>query len=416
MNILYKESDFKSETDTSRAGDNEFYWHKKFKYNPDINKEEFPKFIKEVSRIKNEIIERYPLLVLSNLQGKPRTLELVKVLKSLSALDKDKKIVVDKLQQIDNKSKDTIVGELKKMKLRDYSYLRGILKKWKSDLDNDEVDLFDKCGTDVEKIRNDVENWLTRIQKLKSIKDKLFLNNVSIVIKVARLSKYDNYACPYSLQDRINFGMTGLDYAIDNFSPDKNVSFATYARYPIMSSIDRHVFRDFGRSEIGRLAKRYLDEQERFELREGRLADDEEMTQMLGVDMDDIAEVRLFLERHQREYRLDSPIGGGEEGVTHKDSLTAGNKDNPEYLTDKKLSKELFWELAGEILNARELKLLRRRNLDDKTLEELRGVMTTNKNKKLISRERVRQINKKAENKLGQGLKGREYKLSDFQF
>ena len=408
MNVLYNEGDFKNRADISQAGDNEFYWHEKFKYNPEINKEGFPKFVEKVSEIKDEIIERYPLLVLNDLHGKIRTGKLVKTLTSLSILDKNGKVIADKLQDINNDDIYTIVGELKKMKLRDYGYLREILKKWKGNLDNNELDLFNKCGIGIDKIQGDVEKWLEKMQELKDIREELFLNNMPVVFSVAHSSKYDSLTSPYNLQDRIGFGAMGLNYAIDNFSPNKGMSFANYARWPIMSNIDRHIFSDFGRSKIGQLAKRYLDRQGELEVKNSRLANDEEMARMLGVGMDDITEARLFLERHQQKYRLDSPIGGDEEGTTHKDSLTVGNKDNPEYLTERKLSKELFWNVTEEIFgrDSRELAILKKR-AEGKTLEDIAQEFN-------VTRERIRQIEKAAKDRLRDNLELRGYRLDDF--
>lgn len=391
-----------------RNGENWFYWNEKFKYDPDVNKKGFPKFVEKVSEIKDEIIERYPLLVLNDLHGKIRTGKLVKTLTSLSILDKNGKVIVDKLQDINNDDIDTIVGELKKMKLRDYGYLREILKKWKGNLDNNELDLFNKCGIDIDKIKGDVEKWLEKVQELKDVREKLFLNNMSVVISIAHSPKYNSFISPYDLQDRIGFGIIGLYYAIDNFLPNRGLSFATYAKWPIMNRIDKHIFPDFGGSKIGQLAKRYLDRQEKFELKNSRLANDEEMAQMLGVGMDDITEARLFLERHQQEYRLDSPIGGDEEGTTHKDNLTAGNKDNPEYLVDKKMSKELFWNVAEKIFgrDSRWLAVLKKR-AEGKTLEDIAQEFN-------VTRERIRQIEKAAKNRLRDNLELRGDRLDDF--
>ncbi len=410
MSTLNKEGEFKKEVSVvSQEGGNWFHWDDEFKYSPEVNKQEFPKFVEKVSEVRGEIIEAYPLLVLSSLRRKVRTEKLIQLLVDLSILDKNGKVIPGKLQSINDDDKAKIVGELKNMKLGDYSYLKEILKKWKSKLDDNELDLFNKCNVDVEKFKEDVEKWLEKLQEVKEIRDILFLNNMSVVIHVARLSKYNSFVSPYSLQDRISFGIKGLEYAIDNFSPDKGVSFATYARQPIVSWIDRGVFsNNIWKSEIGRLAKRYSNKQKELKLREGRLADEEEMARMLGVSVDDIAKARLFLERHQQEYRLDSPIGGDEEGTTHKDSLTVGNKDNPEYLTERKLSKELFWNVTEEIFgrDSRELAILKKR-AEGKTLEDIAQEFN-------VTRERIRQIEKVTKNKLRNRLKSRGYRLDNF--
>ncbi len=310
-----------------------------------------------------------------------------------------------------------VVGELKKMMLSDYRYLVKILKQWEKELDSGREDWFIENNIDINKVRSDVKRWLEELQKVNVIRKELILNNMSLVTKIAQWPKYEKVHS-FNVQDIVNFGVIGLNYAVNNFSLGRGMAFSSYAQQLIISTIDGYVFPDIWRTDVGKLAKRYIEKQKEFELKNGRMANEIEMANILEVEVEEIVEATYFLERNKQDYYLDNSIDGEKDGITFKDFLTIGNNDVPEYLVDKKLSKELFWKLAGEILgeNSRELRLLKRRNLNDKTLEELREEMTIDKNKKPISRERVRQIEKKAKNELRQGLKNRGYKLSDFQF
>lgn len=388
-----------------------------FKFDKKINEEKFPKFIEAMSKIRDEVVETYPLLVLGNLDGKQRTPALFELLNNLSMVDKDGKIMKDKLQMIKGDNVGVVVGELKKMMLRDYRYLTKILKQWKKELDSGGEGWFIENNIDINKVKGDVKRWLEELQKVNVIRKELMLNNMPLVTKIAQWPKYER-AHSFNIQDIINFGVIGLNYAVNNFSLGRGMTFSSYARQLIISTIDGYVFPDIWRTDVGKLAKRYIEKQKEFELKNGRMANEIEMANILKVEVEEVVEVTYFLERNKQDYYLDNSIDGEKDGITFKDFLTVGNNDVPEYLVDKKLSKQLFWKLAGEILgeNSRELRLLKIRNLNDKTLEELRGEMTKGKNKKPISKERVRQIEKKAKNELRQGLKSRGYKLSDFQF
>ncbi len=67
----------------------------------------------------------------------------------------------------------------------------------------------------------------------KSVKDKLIVHNLRLVVYIAR--KYD--AIGANIEDLISIGTIGLIKAVNTFCPDKNIKLATYASRCIENEI-----------------------------------------------------------------------------------------------------------------------------------------------------------------------------------
>ena len=74
----------------------------------------------------------------------------------------------------------------------------------------------------------------------KQIRDKLILDNMGLVYKVANKfkSKCEN-KCDFD--DFIQLGTIGLIKAVDNYDPEKGSSFSYYAYVKIGSDINRYI-------------------------------------------------------------------------------------------------------------------------------------------------------------------------------
>ena len=92
---------------------------------------------------------------------------------------------------------------------------------------------------------------LTRYKKgEKKLKDQILQNNLSLVYSLINRYKHTNT----DREDLFQIGCIGLLKAIDNFDPEFNVQFSTYAVPLILGEIKKH-FRDSGLIKVSRNLK-----------------------------------------------------------------------------------------------------------------------------------------------------------------
>ena len=223
-------------------------------------------------------------------------------------------------------------------------------------------------------------------------RNKLIQANLRLVVSIA--SQYINKGLPFL--DLIQEGCFGLMRAVEKFEPARGNKFSTYATWWIRQSVGRGVA-DHARNirlpvYVTRLLSRINRSNERFIQEQGRFPTNKELALDLEVSEKKIA---LLLSIPRNTSSLDAPIGE-EEGV-----------DRGYFIADDSIGSPLEWALrcnqrrliveALEVLTPREQRILRKRfgigySLDA-TLAEIGKEYG-------LSRERVRQIEAKALQKL----------------
>lgn len=240
---------------------------------------------------------------------------------------------------------------------------------------------------------------------------KLVSSHLRLVAKIAM--RYRGYGLP--IGEIISEGNIGLMQAVKKFTPEKGFRLATYAIWWIKASIQEYVLRSWSLVKIGtttnqkklffnlRKLKNNISKFDNNDLNGGQV---NYIAQRLNVSN---AEVVSMNQRMSGDASLNTPIKSSEgEMGQWQDLLLDQAKNQEEQLIDKNeksFYKKLFKDaLSG--LSAREANIFKARRLSEKpkTLEELAGEYD-------ISRERIRQIELKAYEKVQEYVKTRSLKL-----
>jgi RNA polymerase primary sigma factor len=226
----------------------------------------------------------------------------------------------------------------------------------------------------------------------QGVLEKLIVSNLRYVVSVAR--RYLGYGL--ALADLINEGNIGLIHAVQRFDPSRGVKVITYAVWWIRQAITQAIAEHGGVmalpvKQLEKLRK-VLEGYRRYTQQSGVEPSSEELAAELDLPVDEVESV-LHIYRH---LSLDAPIGeGGETSFLDVlPSMTAPSGE--EAYINATLTDEIR-ELLSQ-LPAHEQQILRLRfgiGEEPKTLEEIGGMFG-------ITRERVRQIEKRAKDRLRQ--------------
>lgn len=240
------------------------------------------------------------------------------------------------------------------------------------------------------------KNW-RKTGNLKSA-EKLVTSHLRLVAKIAM--GYKGYGLP--VNEMISEGNVGLMQAVKKFEPEKGFRLATYAMWWIKAAIQEYILRTWSLVKIGTTTaqKKLFFNLKKIKNQiaprtEGDLRDEHvsEIANKLSVSEEEVVSMNRRLSG--KELSLNAPIG--EDGDQWQD-----------WVVDKEMDHELRFAQQEEmgqrkdllqdsikILNEREKEILYARRLTDEplTLEVL-------SKKYKISRERIRQIENKAFEKL----------------
>ena len=221
--------------------------------------------------------------------------------------------------------------------------------------------------------------------------DKLVWSNLRYVVSVAR--KY--ISCGLSLADLINEGNIGLIQAAKRFDPTRGVKFITYAVWWIRQAIMHALAGQSGTvrlplKQMGTLHK-IAESYREHTHRTGAEPSSADLGKALDLSTE---EVETVLRVYRTYLSLDAPISANGD-VSHLDLLQSKTLPSVEETYIKSTLADEIHDLLRQ-LPAREQQILRLRfGFDDepKTLEEIGKMLR-------LSRERVRQIEKRAKDLL----------------
>ena len=245
------------------------------------------------------------------------------------------------------------------------------------------------------------KSWKDR-GDLKSAQ-KLVTSHLRLVAKIAM--GYRGYGLPVS--EMVSEGNIGLMQAVKKFDPDRGFRLATYAMWWIKASIQEYVLKSWSLVKMGTTTaqKKLFFNLKKLKNQiaphqEGDLRDEQvkEISNRLDVNSSEV--INMNRRMMGQEKSLNDPIKAGETDEW-QDWLVDDRLDQELVLSQKQEfedKKELLYSSIS-ILNDRERQILEERRLTEnpKTLEEL-------SKKYKISRERIRQIETKAFEKLQKSM------------
>ena len=232
---------------------------------------------------------------------------------------------------------------------------------------------------------------------------KLITSHLRLVAKIAM--GYRGYGLP--VNEMISEGNIGLMKAVKKFEPEKGFKLATYAMWWIKASIQEYILRSWSLVKMGTTSaqkklffnlKKIKNQLAPNNMGDLKIEHVEEISKRLNVKKDEVISMNRRL--LGKEKSLNDPIKD-ENGGEWQDWIVDDKIDQElkfSHQQELTLRKKLMDD-SMNILNAREKKILTARRLSDEvaTLEDL-------SKKYKISRERIRQIETKAFEKLQKSM------------
>ncbi len=244
------------------------------------------------------------------------------------------------------------------------------------------------------------ESWRDRADR-KAL-DQLVGSHLRLVLKIARGNA--GYGLP--LNDLVSEGFVGLMQAVEKFDPDKGARFATYATWWIRATMHEYILHSWSLVKMGTTAaqkklffnlRRLKRDMEAFE--EGDL--DPEIAAKIAkvLDVRDSEVVDMNRRLASGDWSLNVVVSEDEGRAEFQDLLVDESPDVESLVADADeyaKRRDLMREALGQ-LNDRERDIVEKRRLSEtpETLQDLGERYG-------ISRERVRQIEARALDKLQQ--------------
>ncbi len=248
---------------------------------------------------------------------------------------------------------------------------------------------------------------------------KLVTSHLRLVAKIAM--GYRGYGLPVA--DLISEGNLGMMHAVKKFDPDKGFRLATYAMWWIKASIQEYVLRSWSLVKIGTTAsqKKLFFNLRRLKGQIGAI----DSGDMSPADVTHIADELNVAEKDVVD--MNQRMSGGDKSLNV--SINSSDSDHPgewqDWLADDSPDQEAQFAEDEELEKRRELMINAMQNLNEREMRIIEARRLTEPPLTLedlaiefnVSRERIRQIEVRAFEKLSEAIlaQAREMKLLGHQ-
>ncbi|MGM0380485.1 MAG: sigma-70 family RNA polymerase sigma factor [bacterium] len=254
-------------------------------------------------------------------------------------------------------------------------------------------------------VNNQLSGFMQRLNRYKEeyrdAHSRMVEANLRLVVTIAKKYKH----CGLSFSDLINEGNMGLMKAVDRYDYRKGFRFSTYAAWWIRQAVLRAISNK-GRTirlpvYMGDLVRKWQKKRSQLRQELGREPHMMEVADELDIDY----EKATHIMRHsQAPTSLEAPVGD-EDDAQLKDLIEAEDSRDAELDLEENLMKQRLWEAIDTELSEKErIVFIHRYGLQGKkehTLEEVGEILD-------LTRERIRQIQKKALEKVRESPYGDE--------
>lgn len=236
--------------------------------------------------------------------------------------------------------------------------------------------------------------------------EKIVNSHLRLVAKIA--AGYSGYGMP--LSDLISEGVIGIMHALNRFDAQKGARFSTYASWWIKASMKDYIMRTWSMVRIGTTSaqkklfyglRRTKGELSLYSNKQLSPQEVKEIAEIMKVSDKDVVEMNRRM-GFGNDYSLNTPMSHEGDSGEWLDWLVDDTPDQEtRYIVGDEYNRRMsLLEHAFEFLTPREYEIIQRRHLQEKseTLADIADKMN-------ISRERVRQIEVKAFEKLERAIK-----------
>ncbi len=246
-----------------------------------------------------------------------------------------------------------------------------------------------------------IEDW--RLNKNEKSLQKILNSYLRLAVSYAR--KYSSYGLP--VDDLIHEGVLGIMHALEKFDISKDFRLSTYASWWIRASIQDYILKNWSVVRTGSTASQKA---LFFNLKKIKQQINDVSNEFMGQkEIDQVSD--MLKVKSIDVQNMESRLSGGDlflnqkfdnESENDMMSMLSDDRENPEEVyenfKDNSVKRKYINE-AINLLNERERKIIQLRKLKEKsiTLDELGKMLK-------ISKERVRQIETKALQKLQKSL------------
>ena len=237
------------------------------------------------------------------------------------------------------------------------------------------------------------EKLLAEIKNLKKLRNEITTLNLGFVIKIVNLMQTETEKGSLEFEDLIQEGIFGLWRAIEKFDPERNITFASYARYWIFQAVKRAIAQ---KKNLIRIPEHIPQKKRRYHRLLTKGVSKERISKELQVSPEILQKVieapYVFLSLYEKNENKN-------DGKYFLEETTPSYALSPDKLVYNKELRKKITEILKTLSPKEQIVIKKRFGLDEKTYGERHTFQEIGEELGL-TRQRIEQIEKKALSKI----------------